>query len=48
MAIPSGDRIIINPDYVHSVGVQVKKDAANLMDFRSARRAGFSEDTYSA
>lgn len=32
MALPPGDRIIINPDYVHSVGVQVKKDAANLMD----------------
>lgn len=32
MAYAPGDRIIINPAYVHSVGQQVKADAQKLMD----------------
>ena len=28
---PGGDRLIINTDYVHSVGAQVKTDAQNLL-----------------
>lgn len=31
MPLPPGDRIIINTDYVHGVGVQVKADAQKLI-----------------
>lgn len=29
--VPPGGRFVINPDYVHSVGAQVKTDAQNLL-----------------
>ncbi|HEY7415545.1 MAG TPA: hypothetical protein VH593_10160 [Ktedonobacteraceae bacterium] len=31
MRLPPGDRIIINTDYVHSVGAQVKADVQTLL-----------------
>lgn len=31
MSLPPGDRVIINPTYVHGVGVQVKADAQQLL-----------------
>lgn len=31
MTFAPGDRLIINPDYVHGVGVQVKNDAIQLL-----------------
>lgn len=32
MRIPGGPQLIIDPDYVHSVGQQVAQDAQNLID----------------